>query len=121
VKIVGEEEEKKDIIKFSSELLDLLSNFEEIELEGVEIELGDLELRFQPGVAFAPPAVPLPVKPTTILEEDFIPPIEEYPGRIEEVKLGATKGEGGSRGKTVVIGGADSPAFYLFERTVVRR
>ena len=114
---MGEEEEKKDTIKFSSELLDLLSNFEEIELEGVEIELGDLELRFQPSVAFAPPAVAPRVKPTTILEEDFIPPIEEYPGRIEEVKLGATKGEGGSRGKTIVIGGANSPAFYLFERT----
>ncbi len=114
---MGEEEEKRDTIKFSSELLDLLSNFEEIELEGVEIELGDLELRFQPGVAFAPPAVAPPVKPTTILEEDFIPPIEEYPGRIEEVKLGATKSEGGSRGKTIVIGGANSPAFYTFEKT----
>ncbi|MBS7657532.1 CO dehydrogenase/acetyl-CoA synthase subunit delta, partial [Candidatus Bathyarchaeota archaeon] len=34
-----------------------------------------------------------------------------------EVKLGATKSEGGSRGKTLTIGGERSPAFYLFEET----
>jgi len=32
------------------------------------------------------------------------------------VKLGATKGEGGTRGKSVIIGGETTPAFYTFER-----
>jgi len=115
------EEKKKASIKVSPELLELLSKFQEIELEDVDIEVGDLEIWLQPTTAVAaPPRVvappPLKVKPKAILEEDFIPPIEEYSGSVLEVKLGATKGEGGSRGKTVMIGGATSPAFYMFER-----
>jgi len=114
---VGEEEEKKAAIRFSPELFELLSKFEEIELEDVDIEVGDLEIWLQPAAVAAPPKVVAPpkVKPTTILEVDFVPPVEEYPGRIVEVKLGATKGEGGTRGRSIVIGGERSPAFYLFE------
>jgi acetyl-CoA decarbonylase/synthase complex subunit delta len=55
-------------------------------------------------------------KPTEILEAEFVPPVETYPGKVVEVKLGATKGEGGTRGKSVVIGGETAPAFYSFER-----
>ena len=116
---MGEEEEKKAAIRFSPELFELLSRFQEIELEDVDIDVGDLEIWLQPAAAVAaPPRVLAPpkVKPTTILEADFIPPVEEYPGRIAEVNLGATKSEGGSRGKSIVIGGATSPAFYMFER-----
>ena len=53
------------------------------------------------------------VKPRKILEAMFTPPNIEYPGQIVEVKLGATKGEGGTRGKSIVIGGEKSPAFYM--------
>jgi len=114
---VGEEGKKKAGIKFDPKLLDFLANFEEIELEDVEIELGDLELWFQPGAVAAAPRVLAPpkVKPTTILEAPFTPPIDTYPGQIAEVKLGATKGEGGTRGKSIVVGGEKSPAFYTFE------
>ena len=114
---MGEEEEKKAAIRFSPELFELLSRFEEIELEDVDIEVGDLEIWLQPAAVAAPPRVVAPpkVKPTVILEVDFVPPVEEYPGRIVEVKLGATKGEGGTRGRSIVIGGERSPAFYLFE------
>jgi len=58
-------------------------------------------------------------KPATIIETKFTTPIETYPGRIAEVKLGATKGEGGTRGKTIIIGGETTPAFYTFERSVL--
>jgi len=114
-------EEKKASIKISPKLLELVRKFQEVELEDVDIEIGDLEIWLPPAVAVPPPpevvAPPPPkVKPTTIVEEDFIPPIEEYPGSVLEVKLGATKGEGGSRRKTFMIGGATSPAFYMFER-----
>lgn len=114
---MGEEEEKRAAIRFSPELFELLSKFEEIELEDVDIEVGDLEIWLQPTAVAAPPKIVAPpkVKPTTILEVDFVPPVEEYPGRIVEVKLGATKGEGGTRGRSIVIGGERSPAFYLFE------
>ncbi len=46
---------------------------------------------------------------------EFVPPVEAYPGKVVEVKLGATKSEGGTRGKTVIIGGEKTPAFYTFE------
>lgn len=103
-------------------LLDVLAKFQEIELEDVEMEFGDLELWLQPGVA-AGAALPkamkalqlVKAKPTTLLKADFVPPMEEYSGTVAEVKLGATKSEGGSRGKSITIGGEKAPAFYLFE------
>ncbi len=120
---MGEKEKKereRDIaLKFDPELLDLLSKFEEVELEDVDMELGDLEIWIQPGAVAAPKVsaavVPPKAKPTEIIQVEFVPPVETYPGRIAEVKLGATKGEGGTRGKPVIIGGERSPAYYLFE------
>jgi len=120
------EEEEKKTIKIGPKLLELLSKFGEIELEDVEINAEELEIWLQPVIkAAAPPpkaappkaiAPPKPAKPMEILEVPFTPLVEEYPGKIREVKLGATKSEGGSRGKTIVIGGESSPSYYLFER-----
>jgi acetyl-CoA decarbonylase/synthase complex subunit delta len=53
-------------------------------------------------------------KPTKIIETAFRLPVEPYSGKIVEVKLGATKSEGGTRGKSIVVGGETSPAFYTF-------
>ena len=39
-------------------------------------------------------------------------------GKVVEVKLGATKSEGGSRGKSLTIGGESAPPFYSFERVM---
>jgi acetyl-CoA decarbonylase/synthase complex subunit delta len=112
-------------INFSPDLLDLLSKFQEVELEDFELEVKDLELWLQSG-ALPKQLMPqlkaapsLRGKPTELLKVQFMPPIQTYPGKIVEVKLGATKGEGGSRGKSVVIGGETSPAFYTFETPVV--
>jgi acetyl-CoA decarbonylase/synthase complex subunit delta len=116
-----EEKERNIALKFSPKLLDLLSRFEEVELEDVDLELGDLEIWIQPGMVSPPkaavPAVAAPprVKPTEIIQVEFVPPVETYPGKIVEVKLGATKSEGGTRGKSIIIGGERSPAYYLFE------
>jgi len=111
-------------INFSPDLLDLLSKFQEVELEDFELEVKDLELWLQSG-ALPKQLMPqlkvastLRGKPTALLKTQFMPPIQTYPGKIVEVKLGATKGEGGSRGKSVVIGGETSPAFYTFETPV---
>lgn len=111
-------------IKIGPKLLELLSKLGEIELEDVEIDAGELEIWIQPALpAVVPPkpvepAVPpkvVPEKPVEILRAEFRPLVQIYPGKIAEVKLGATKAEGGSRGKTLLIGGEASPAFYLFE------
>ncbi|MEM3874290.1 MAG: CO dehydrogenase/acetyl-CoA synthase subunit delta [Candidatus Bathyarchaeia archaeon] len=122
---MAEKREKDESVlglKLNSRLLELLAKLQEIELEDFEMEVGDLEVWLQPGAVaapvIAPPKVapPVKVKPTQIIEVEFIPPVETYPGRVVEVKLGATKSEGGTRGKTVVIGGETTPAFYTFER-----
>jgi acetyl-CoA decarbonylase/synthase complex subunit delta len=109
-------------INLSPDLLELLAKFQEIELEDFELEVADLELWLQSGALprqlmpplKAPPA--LKAKPTELMTAQFVPPVETYPGKIVEVKLGATKGEGGTRGRSMIIGGETSPAFYTFER-----
>jgi len=117
-----EEEQKKASLKFSPELFEILSKLQEVELEDVDLDVGDLEIWLQPSTVAAQPGVAAPavaarkvVKPSSIIEVDFVPPVETYSGRIVEVQLGATKSEGGTRGKSVIIGGERSPAYYLFE------
>ncbi len=118
------EKEKEEALlglKLTPRLLELLSKLEEVELEDVEMQVGDLEIWLQPGAVAAPAIVPklvppVKAKPTKIIEEEFSPPIETYPGKVVDVKLGGTKGEGGTRGKTIIIGGETTPAFYTFER-----
>ena len=117
--------DEENEITFSPDLLDLLAKFQEVELEDFELEAKNLELWFE-SRALPKHLVPqlkaaqvLKGKPTELLKTQFMPPIETYPGKIVEVKLGATKGEGGTRGHSVVIGGETSPAFYTFERPVV--
>ncbi|MGQ9624005.1 MAG: CO dehydrogenase/acetyl-CoA synthase subunit delta [Candidatus Bathycorpusculaceae bacterium] len=109
-------------LKLSPRLMEILAKLQEVELEDFEMDVGDLEIWLQPGAVAAPLIAPpkaiptLGAKPTAIIEAEFVPPIETYPGKIVEVKLGATRSDGGSRGKTVTIGGETTPAFYTFER-----
>lgn len=53
--------------------------------------------------------------PTELVKAKFEPYKEEYPAQIEEVVLGATKADGGSREYTVTLGGQKSLAFYTFD------
>jgi len=112
-----ERAEKNSNFKLPPELLDLLTGTNELELEDVDMEVDELEFVYQPGVM---PALQRMVaatkgKPASLLEAPFTFPIHKYPGQIVEVTLGATKSQGGSRGKSIVIGGEKSPAFYTFE------
>lgn len=104
-------------LKLNSRLLELLAKLQEVELEDFEFEAGELEIWFQPGAVAAPVVAPpkavsppVKAKPTQILEAEFVPPVETYPGRVVEVKLGRRGG------KSVVIGGETAPAFYTFEK-----
>jgi acetyl-CoA decarbonylase/synthase complex subunit delta len=113
-------------LKLSPRLLELLAKLQEVELEDFEMEVGDLEIWLQPGAVAAGPAVAVPpkiglpgrAKPTQIIEAEFIPPVESYPGKIVEVVLGASKKKGG-RGKSITIGGETAPAFYSFEQPML--
>lgn len=42
----------------------------------------------------------------------FEEPMPQFSGRVVEVKLGASRDEGGTRGKTIVVGGHTMPAYY---------
>jgi acetyl-CoA decarbonylase/synthase complex subunit delta len=127
VKTLGEKPKKEK--KAANEISGLLEALgldgeKEVELEDVELSANELIL-LPSGIASATlkalaphiPIAPPKAKPTTILEAPFIAFTQEYPGQIREVTLGANKSEGGSRGKTQVIGGATTPAFYLFEKS----
>jgi len=101
-------------------IFELLSRFKEIQLENVDLEIGELELWIQPMVGvMAPPKRVMPpvrpAKPTEILRTEFAPPIRQYPGSVCEVRLGATKAEGGTRATSFVIGGEKAPALHQFE------
>ena len=117
-----EKEEESLGLKLSPRLMELLAKLQEVELEDFEMDVGDLEIWLQPSAVAAPRAVlpklapPVRVKPTKILEAEFAPPVQTYPGKVVEVKLGATRSEGGTRGKSVIVGGETTPAFYTFER-----
>ena len=111
-----ERAEKNSDFKLPPELLDLLTGVDELELEDVDMIVDELEFVYQPGVMPAiQRIVASKVKPTSLLDAPFTLPMQKYPGQIVEVKLGATKSEGGSRGKSIIIGGEKSPAFYTFE------
>ncbi len=114
-----EDKEKKDKAanRIDFNILDLLGDCQEIELEDVDIDVAELGIVLPPTAMTTAPlepvAEPSKLKPTKILDAEFTPPNMEYPGQIVEVQLGATKGEGGTRGKSLVIGGEKSLAFFL--------
>ncbi len=60
-------------------------------------------------------AVPEIKLPEELVKAKFEPFKVEYLGKIQEVVLGATKKDGGTRGNVVVLGGEKSLPFYLFD------
>lgn len=105
-----------------------------IELYNVEIEADELEVRLTPQqvpVVVTPPQVITEAKPEVrvayevakavevvakkvveLVRIAFEEPKPQFSGSVVEVKLGASRGEGGSRGKVIVIGGHTMPAYY---------
>jgi len=115
-------EKKKNTLPIGLDILEALAKFQQVEFEDVELVFDELELRFSPGMMMAPPTMAAPpgvmparVRPSSLLEAEVNIPIEEYPGSIVEVRLGATKAEGGSRSRSIVIGGETAPAFYNYQ------
>ena len=114
-------------LQLSDDLLAALEKFKQIELEDFELDVKDMEIIFEPVMAGQiMPKLKLPTgipgmaggKPLSLLQTTFTPPIQTYPNKITTVKLGATKSEGGTRGKSYIVGGELSPAFYTFENQI---
>ena len=106
------------------QILALLANVDKVELEQFTMDVGDLSL-FIPAAAAAR-AASLPAiagvpgvareKPSVLYGETYVPPSEKFPGVIREVRLGNTKKDGGSRGKSFHIGGSVSPPFVYVDK-----
>ncbi len=96
---------------------DLFGDFAELVLENVTLEFDELKLSLRPMVqqmarAATQQALSLP---KSLISSSFTSPLGEYTQDIQEITLGATKGQGGTRGSTVTIGGHTAPAWDLFQ------
>jgi acetyl-CoA decarbonylase/synthase complex subunit delta len=101
----------------TSTLDDLFGDFAELTLENVTIEVDELKLALKPMIQqmARTAAKPLLAGPKSLIPAEFRPPIGEYTSSIHEITIGATKGEGGTRSKSVTIGGHSAPAWDLFQ------
>ncbi|HEX3001816.1 MAG TPA: hypothetical protein VHN82_05535 [Methanoregula sp.] len=107
------------LFALAPQLRELLKGVSQVELEHFSMEIGDLDLfiPFSGGTpasaAHSVPSVPAHplTKPADLIRESYTRTSSDFPGRIREVRLGATKAEGGSRCRTITIGGATAPAY----------
>ncbi len=103
------------LLALAPRLAELLNGVQQVELEHFSMDIGDFRI-FIPGGILPHPSQ-LEEKPfrkelpAELLPAPFHGKIPSYPGRIREVTLGATRGEGGSRSRTFTIGGATTPAY----------
>ena len=97
-------------------------------LVGALAELGDVEvpqIAVQPATVAPTPAVALP---TVIEDKPWLPEgtstkiaKEQWTGKVREITLGATAADGGTRTKTVTIGGQAAMPFMHFEGAAPRK
>jgi acetyl-CoA decarbonylase/synthase complex subunit delta len=93
----------------------LFTKFEELQLENVTVDVDELTLVLQPAMQRLAAAVAAAARPAALVPATFKAPLAEYPGQIREITLGATKKNGGTRSKTLTIGGHKAPAWNLFQ------
>ncbi|TFG30662.1 CO dehydrogenase/acetyl-CoA synthase subunit delta [Candidatus Thorarchaeota archaeon] len=101
----------------TTSLDDMFGDFAELVLENVTIELDELKLALRPMVQQMAKTVARPALeiPKSLIPASFKAPIGKYTQSIQEITIGATKGQGGSRGNTLTIGGHTAPAWDLFQ------
>ncbi|MEM3990150.1 MAG: CO dehydrogenase/acetyl-CoA synthase subunit delta [Desulfurococcaceae archaeon] len=85
-----------------------------VELHDVEIEVDELEIILQPIVAkaIAPVTERIERRLVELAKVTFEEVKLEFPGRVVEVRMGATKAEGGTRDKSIVLGGENLPPYF---------
>lgn len=101
--------------------MEILAKLQGVELENIEMRVDNMQMCSKQGRISRPtsakpkPEAPPRIGPHEKVKEEFVPSLETYPSKIAEVKLGATKSEGGTRSRSLTIGGETTPAFYTFE------
>jgi acetyl-CoA decarbonylase/synthase complex subunit delta len=100
--------------------MEILAKLQGVELENIEMKVDNMQMCSKQGRISRPtsakPKAEAPPRtgPHEKVKEEFVPSLETYPSKIAEVKLGATKSEGGTRSRSLTIGGETTPAFYTF-------
>jgi acetyl-CoA decarbonylase/synthase complex subunit delta len=119
--IIVTDKEKKMMEELGNKVIsELLSNIMEainkgiVELHDVEIEAEELQITLQPMVrrTLKPAMEVVKKKVIEISKLTFEEPKISFPGKVVEVKVGATKSEGGSRDRVLVLGGHTLPPYY---------
>jgi len=104
----------EEIIK---SVLGALEDAEEVELRNVAIEVEEMEIDFRTAAQVIPMEIlkRLGERKEKAAPEipEYEPPVGEYESEIAEVTIGATKSEGGTRDRVVVLGG--EKAYFPFE------
>lgn len=108
-----------DLIELiSSRLSEILQKYGEFELvlEDAVIEADELRISIQPSMLrqmiAAPPVEKVVEEVVEIAKTSFKEPKMEWEGKINEVRIGATKSEGGTRNASFVVGGETMPPVY---------
>lgn len=108
---VRNDKDVRRILKELGGILDSIDlNRDELEFEGLEIDAEEMELEIAARassqmVSARPAEKELEIK-------KFEPILKEWPQQIEEVPMGATKTDGGTRAEVVKLGGERSMPFY---------
>lgn len=117
----GEKEEKAKSMDFieliSTALSEALSKYGEFEivLEDAVIEVDELKITLQPSMLrqmISPVVERVEERIEKLIETKFEEPKMEWEGKIVEVKIGATKSEGGTRDRSFIVGGETMPPIY---------
>lgn len=109
-----------DLLPRITNLLDKISALKKVDIEFDEVIIQGLPISIGAQIAHAiappvPPVVAPPAPPLELPEFQFSIPKKEYKRKINEVRIGATKDEGGQRAYSITIGGNTVPPFYKFE------
>lgn len=130
--------EQAEIIGILSKIVEALEKGV-VELYNIDIQLDEVALQFpqlvppqmvlptaivspkvvevpkpevQAGVAIAKAVEAVAKKVVELMKITFEEPKPKYLGRVLEVKIGATKAEGGTRDASIVLGGHEVPPYY---------
>jgi acetyl-CoA decarbonylase/synthase complex subunit delta len=108
---------KKKEDAFDGGFFSIFEDMKEIELDDVNFEIDRLYFKL-PTQLVAPQLgkqIASIEKLPDVETYEFVPPINTYRGEVTEVVLGATKTEGGTRSRSIKVGGSKTPPFYSFE------
>jgi acetyl-CoA decarbonylase/synthase complex subunit delta len=98
-------------LDFNEYIQEILKKGGRIEFENVQIEADELVLKTLAGVMAGAPAK----RAEGFKEFKFEPPLMEWRAVVNEVTIGATKKEGGTREFSLTFGGQKTMPFYEFE------